>query len=360
MFAQTSVLNGAVYALEKEKKDALFSQMLGDLTRKHYAGCAGYRKILDLMGFDVACLTRPENFPFLPVRLFKEYDLLSVPREEIVKTITSSGTSNQQVSRIHLDRETSANQTKALAKIASSFLGAQRLPMLIIDSQAVIKDRTQFSARGAGILGFSMLGRDQSYALDENLELDLEGVAAFLDRHHGEPVMLFGFTYMIWAHFLRVLRKRGVKLDISEGIIIHGGGWKKLVEQSVDNAKFRRTAKELCGIRRVHNYYGMAEQTGSIFMECEEGYFHAPIYSDVIIRNPRDFGPMGPGGQGLIQLLSLLPGSYPGHSILSEDIGELIGQDDCPCGRKGKYFIIHGRLQDAEIRGCSDTHAASR
>ena len=58
---------------------------------------------------------------------------------------------------------------------------------------------------------------------------------------------------------------------------------------------------------------------------------------------------------GLVQLISLLPTSYPGHNIISEDIGEIIGIDDCKCGRLGKYFIIHGRAEKAEIRGCSDT-----
>ena len=58
--------------------------------------------------------------------------------------------------------------------------------------------------------------------------------------------------------------------------------------------------------------------------------------------------------KGLIQLFSLLPTSYPGHNILTEDIGEIIGEDNCKCGLKGKYFLVHGRAKEAEIRGCSD------
>jgi len=58
--------------------------------------------------------------------------------------------------------------------------------------------------------------------------------------------------------------------------------------------------------------------------------------------------------KGLIQLISLLPTSYPGHNILTEDIGEVIGEDDCKCGLKGKYFLVHGRAKEAELRGCSD------
>ena len=58
--------------------------------------------------------------------------------------------------------------------------------------------------------------------------------------------------------------------------------------------------------------------------------------------------------KGLIQLVSLLPRSYPGHSILTEDLGTVFGEDDCKCGKPGKYFKIWGRLPKSEIRGCSD------
>lgn len=68
--------------------------------------------------------------------------------------MTSSGTTGQQVSRIFLDRETSSAQQKCLTKIVSHFLGTKRVPMLILDSSAVVKNRNMFSARGAGILGF--------------------------------------------------------------------------------------------------------------------------------------------------------------------------------------------------------------
>jgi len=69
-----------------------------------------------------------------------------------------------------------------------------------------------------------------------------------------------------------------------------------------------------------------------------------------------DFSVCEKGEKGLIQLISLLPDSYPGHSILSEDLGELTGEDDCPCKRMGKTFVIHGRIAKAEVRGCSDTY----
>ena len=62
----------------------------------------------------------------------------------------------------------------------------------------------------------------------------------------------------------------------------------------------------------------------------------------------------------MIQTVSMLPTSYPGHSLLTEDLGviERIDQAGLPgCGRLGKAFRILGRVPRAELRGCSDTHA---
>jgi hypothetical protein len=59
----------------------------------------------------------------------------------------------------------------------------------------------------------------------------------------------------------------------------------------------------------------------------------------------------------VIQVLSALPLSYPGHSILTEDMGILEGVDHSEGGRRGKYFSVIGRVPKAELRGCSDTHA---
>jgi hypothetical protein len=199
-----------------------------------------------------------------------------------------------------------------------------------------------------------MFGRDIAYALDENMGLDMPAIEGFCERHRHESVMLFGFTFMIWTFFIEALKDLGARLELS-GSMIHGGGWKKLAGQGVSNEQFKEAVYDLTGIGRVHNYYGMAEQTGSIFMECEHGRLHASVFSDISILDADSFSPMA-SGRGLIECASLLPTSYPGHRLLTEDEGELAGVDDCPCGRLGKTFKIYGRVKGAELRGCSDTY----
>jgi phenylacetate-coenzyme A ligase PaaK-like adenylate-forming protein len=344
------------FSLAFKEKGELYSNAMYELTKYHSDNCPQYKKILDIMGYDPTVKHNIESIPPIPVRLFKDYDLLSVEKSQVIKTMTSSGTSGQAVSRIFLDRENATNQTKVLTKIVSSFIGPKRLPMLIIDTRSVIKDRQLFSARGAGILGFSMLGYDVTYALDEDMQLNFSLVEEFCEKHKDEDILIFGFTFMIWEYFFKILAKLDKKLALENGIMIHGGGWKTLSEEAVDNETYKRSLKDVCGIEKVFNYYGMVEQTGSIFMECVAGYLHSSIFSDVTMVRHTDFSECSHGETGLVKLFSLLPHSYPGHIILTEDTGMIAGEDDCSCGRLGKYFKIFGRIEKAEIRGCSDTY----
>ena len=349
------------YALLQAEKQDMLTQRLLELTEHHRTHCAAYARVLCSMGYDAHSVQACTDLPFLPVRLFKEVELRSVPKEDVVKTMTSSGTTGQAVSRIYLDRVTSANQQKAMVKIVSDFTGSVRMPMIIIDSPSVVKNRDIFSARGAGILGFSIFGTKRIYALDDDMNLDVEGVTAFLEQYHGQRILLFGFTFMVWQHFYKELlrlREKGITFDLSNGVLIHGGGWKKMTSEAVSREEFYLRLQDVCGIAHIHDYYGMVEQTGCVYMECECGHLHASGFSDVIIRRPLDFRVCKVGEEGIIQVVSSLPESYPGHSLLTEDQGILLGEDDCPCGRKGKYFKVLGRLKNAEIRGCSDTYAA--
>jgi hypothetical protein len=260
------------------------------------------------------------------------------------------------VSRIVLDRETARLQTIALSRIMTSVLGPERLPMILIESEAVLKDRLQFNARAAGVLGMMNFGRRHFYALDEAMNLDESGLGSFLAQFSGRPFLIFGFTYMVWQYFFLRIASSG--LDLSQGILVHSGGWKKLEEMAVSNSDFRRRFAEATGLDRIYNFYGMAEQTGSVFLEGEDGCLYPPNFGDVIIRDPLTFREQPVGEPGVIQVLSLLPRSYPGHSILTEDLGIIRGIDDSTCGRSGKRFSVLGRVPQAELRGCSDVHAS--
>jgi hypothetical protein len=345
------------FGLTADEKRRSLTHALNALTALHRERCAPYARALQVMYPSDTPATRPEQVPFLPVTLFKTHTLQSVPESEVFKVLTSSGTTGQVPSRIYLDRETAARQTRALAHIMTSVLGPQRLPMVLVDTKSVFQNRHSFSARGAGLLGMANFGRDHFYALDDEMRLDEAGLARFLDKYSGKPLLVFGFTYMVWLYFREAAARMGA--DLSQATLIHSGGWKKLTEQAVDNVRFKAALREATGLTRVYNFYGMVEQVGSVFVECDAGVLHAPSFADVIARDVRTLEPAPLGVEGVLQVVSALPTSYPGHSLLTEDLGTVLGEDDCRCGRKGRYFAVRGRVARSEIRGCSDTHAPS-
>ncbi|HEY1206005.1 MAG: acyl-protein synthetase [Bryobacteraceae bacterium] len=344
------------YSLSQSRKEEALVARLNELTQRHCAACPEYARLVAVFHQGRASAASLDETPYLPVGLFKTHELRSVPKEQVFKTLTSSGTTGQQVSRIFLDRETAALQSLALSRIMMHVLGAERLPMLIIDTDSLIQDRRSFSARAAGVLGMMPFGRNHLYVLDRDMNLKWEELQGFLQRCGGQPFLMFGFTFMVWAYFYERIRTLG--LDLSQGVLIHSGGWKKLQESAVDNGEFKARFKRDTGLARIYNFYGLVEQVGSVFLEGEDGLLYPPNFADIVIRDPETWRPAPPGTPGLIEVLSLLPLSYPGHAILTEDLGVIEHIDRSACGRLGKAFRVLGRLPKSELRGCGDTHAS--
>jgi hypothetical protein len=354
----TGLMDAPQYSIPHQLKSRLLAEHLNSLTAHHRARCAGYDRLVRILHHDAPAATTLAGVPFVPVGVFKTHELRSIPSSEVFRVLTSSGTTGQRVSRIFLDRPTASLQSAALGKIVSHVVGPDRLPMMLIESPSIIRDRASYSARGAGVLGMGIFGRSHFYTLDDHMDLNLTGVQEFLLRAAGKPFLMFGFTFMVWARFYQRIKSLG--LDLSNGILIHSGGWKKLTEQSVTNDEFKRAFLRETGLRRIYNFYGMVEQVGSVFMEGEDGYLYAPNFAEVVIRDPVTLAEQPAGVEGLIEVLSLLPRSYPGHAILTEDVGVVEHVDRDTCGRLGKAFRVLGRLPKAELRGCSDTHASER
>ena len=348
------IINLKSYSLTQSKKSTIFLKSINKLTLHHYKNCKDYKKIIDNLKFKINSKKKLEDFPMIPVRMFKNFNLKSVSKNKIVKTLVSSGTSGQNPSRIYLDKENAINQAKALKNIMESVLGKKRLPMLIIDQNPNLTDRFIFNAKSAAIYGFSLFGKNYCYLLNKNGDIDYRSLNNFLKKFSKEKFFIFGFTSSIYENLICKLSSKLIYKNFQNGILLHGGGWKKLENLKINNQQFKQKLFNKTKIKNIYNYYGMVEQTGSIFIECKKcGYFITSNFSDIIIRD-RNFEVAKKGTKGLIQLLSLLPTSYPGHNILTEDIGEIVEEKYCKCGIKGKCFVVHGRAKEAEIRGCSD------
>lgn len=348
------LMDSPQFSISQGEKESLLLSELRRLDEHHRRSCEPYARIASARGWSVEGVQRLQDLPYIPVGLFKTHRLVSVPEEQVTTQLVSSGTTGQAASRILLDKETATLQSKALTRIMAEILGEKRLPMVIVESEEILEKRTAFSARAAGVLGMMRLGYDHHFALDGDMALDEEGLRGFLERHHSETIFIFGFTFMTWKYLCERLRNAGV--DLSNAVLVHSGGWKKLEREAVTNDEFKRRFREETGLERIYNFYGMVEQIGSIFVEGEDGFLYPPNFADVVVRNPETWHEAALGEEGVIQVISALPRSYPGHSLLTEDLGIVHGVDDSSCGRYGKRLTVLGRVPRAELRGCSDTH----
>ena len=108
----------------------------------------------------------------LPVRLFKKFKLKSISDDKIVKELVSSGTSGNELSKIYLDKKNASDQIKTLDKLMSTILNNKRMPMLIIDQNPRLLNRSVFNAKAAAIYGFSIFGKDHCYLLNNKNNID--------------------------------------------------------------------------------------------------------------------------------------------------------------------------------------------
>ena len=336
------------------KDSKAFLSKINKLSRHHYDNSLEYKKIINNVFSKKFLASKIEEVPFLPVNIFKHLELKSISKKDIFKVMRSSGTSSSSPSKIFLDKKNAQLQSLTLTKIVSKILGPKRLPMIIIDEKENIKNPYNFNAKTAAYLGFSIFGNNLIF-INENNKINYEKLNIFLKKFSHSPFLIFGFTFKVFENLIEKLKIDNLSIkNFNNGILIHGGGWKKMENKKISNEKFKKILKTKFNLNMVYNYYGLIEQTGSIFMESKEcGCFTTTDYSEILIRD-KNFNLCPNGKKGFVQILSLIPSSYPGHSILTEDIGEITDFKNCNCGKSQKHFKIYGRVKESEVRGCSD------
>ncbi|MBZ9687606.1 acyl-protein synthetase [Clostridium estertheticum] len=355
------IVLGEQFNIEKEKKEKLLLNIILSQLERNKSNL-NIKAMYDRLGIDISSIKTLEQVPYIPVNMFKYFDLRICEQEQVVRVLNSSATTTGIPSKIYLDKRTSIRQTQGLISTLTSFLGGKRRPMLIIDSIDSNKRGDNITARGAAIRGLSTFGSKIFYVMDsENgeLKLNIDRLVEFERAYNGEEILVYGFTYIMWSKFLNVLKQEGIKLDMPKLKLLHSGGWKKLISEKVEKNVFSETAAQVfnTNIANVIDFYGMVEQVGVVFIDCVYGHKHVPNFAEIIIRDLQTLEEVKLGETGLIEVMSILGTSYPSQAILTEDIGEFIGVDNCPCGRQGKYFRYKSRVDKAEIRGCGDTFA---
>jgi phenylacetate-coenzyme A ligase PaaK-like adenylate-forming protein len=344
-----------------EKDTKLFLGALKEELKFHYKNCIEYKKFCDKKEFDPFKEYDLESIPYLPVSIFKKFELLSVSKDEIIRTIHSSSTTGNLPSIISLDKITVNRQIIALNSIIKDFLTEKKKSFVVLDDENTVKtNQLNLSSRGSAIRGMLLFAKGFDFVLDKNLELVKEKLQKAKNNCDLDNSCIFGFTWLIYQVIQNNKNNKEITKilsDIKQPKVLHIGGWKKLNNVNINKKQFDAQVSDFFNTseENIIDVYGMTEQLGIVYPDCSAGNKHVPIFAEILIRDINDQRILPNGKSGFIQILSPVPHSYPGISILTDDIGEIRGVDDCLCGRKGKYFIFKKRSEVAEPKGCGDT-----
>ena len=348
---------------QSAEADSLYMQALQEELQFHYDHNEAYRQFCERKGFDPhKPLTDIAQIPPVAVSVFKElgFSLASVPKEDIRLRLQSSATSGTP-STIVVDKETSRRQAKAMVKVMQEVIGRERKPFLVMDIDPRSEFKALLGARFAAITGYLNFASKAAYFLKANENrvsyFDVEAMQEYLaSLPADQPVVVFGFTYILYSQVLKALQASDVKLHLPKGSkIIHIGGWKKLESEKVEKSLFNKQLSDVFGIEPtdVVDIYGFTEQMGLNYPDCPCGCKHTSNYVRVLARDAQTREILPPGREGMLEFITPVPHSYPGNAVLTDDLGYII-DEPCPCGRGGTRFVVTGRLKKAEIRGCGD------
>ncbi len=337
---------------EWRRDEKRFERLALGLFRFQAHACGPYRALLERRGVDPAAISSWREIPAVPTAAFKEIEIRSFPKADVVHVFHTSGTSTARRGSLFLDTlrvyEASLRPSFRRALLPDLAPG-QRIPIRVLaPSPAESPDSSLSHMFGVAVDTWG----DASSGFDLRAgTLDTRGLGRALEECTG-PVLVCG-TAFAFVHWIDALKHAGAKLHLPSGSRMMETGGFKGRSRSVPREALYAALEEHLGVppERVVNQYGMTE-LGSQFYDSvleDSGPRRKiePPWARVRIVRPDTASEAPPGEVGVIEVVDLANTG----SVLALQTGDLGRRVAGVNGRDG--FEVLGRAQGAELRGCS-------
>lgn len=305
--------------------DAAFEAAALAVFRRQAAECPPYREYLTLIGVRPERIDALRKIPFLPIELFKTHEVYcgGTPPEAVFK---SSATTGMTPSR---------HPMRSLALYEQAFQGAFRTfygDPARWSLYALLPNYLRRKGSSLVYMADRLIARCGSggFYLDDYDAL-LRDMAA-----DPKPKILLGVSYALWD----LAERHAPKLE--DTVVMETGGMKGYREE-LPKAEFHKILCEAFGVREIHSEYGMAELTSQAY-SSGGNVFRCPAWMRVLTRDvndPFDLLPAGTrGGLNVVDLANCWSCAF----IQTQDVGRVAADGS---------FVVEGRIDHAEIRGCN-------
>lgn len=307
-----------------------------EVFRYQYDNCPTYRRYAQLLGMSPEGLTDISDIPFLPIRFFKQYDIISSaePHPEPQKIFYSSSTTGQTPSR-HCVLDISLYERSFLGGFRQFYGEPGDYVILALLPSYLEREGSSLVYMADRLIKES--GRPESgyYLYDhERLYSTLTELG-----QRGQRTLLLGVAFGL-LDFVEKYRIDGP--NDSWLTVMETGGMKGRREE-LSREELHRRLSDGFGLRAIHSEYGMCELLSQAYSKGD-GVFRTPDSMRVVIRDINDpFRAAAPGERGIINVIDLANRNSCSF-IETEDVGRA-----WPDGS----FTVEGRLKGAERRGCN-------
>lgn len=269
-----------------------------------------------------------EEIPFLPIRFFKEFEVVS-GKHAVEKIFTSSGTSGIQTSK-HFVTDLSF-YIESLKHSFQHFYGEisdytifALLPSYLEREGSSLIDMVEFWIEKSGKGGFYLYNHEELF---QNL---------MEHEKSGKKAILIGVSFAL----LDFVEK--FQLELKNTTVMETGGMKGRKEE-ITREELHKILKKGFGLDEIHSEYGMTELLSQAYSKGNSK-FKTPNWMKILIRDTEDplsFLSQGKtGGINVIDLANLNSCSF----IATDDLGKTHADHS---------FEILGRFDHSDVRGCN-------
>ena len=311
----------------ESQSEAEFRSLALEIAQFQLAHCSIYRDFARLM--KVEQVNRFEDIPFLPIRFFKEFEVVSTPVPAYPLVFMSSGTGEQGRSKHIVTDPSLYPQSYSLG--FEQYFGSPKEWVIL----ALLPNYLEQGNSGLVNMVEGLIAQSEhplsGFVLNEMEQIHARYVDALAS---GRKCMLFGVSYALLD-----LAEQGS--DFSQAVVVETGGMKGR-RKELTKPELHEALRQGLNTSEIHSEYGMTEL-------LSQGYcgpdliFRTPSWMRVVLRDVSDPMALVPeeqrGAINIIDLANLNSCSF----IATDDLGKLV-----PGG-----FLLEGRVNHADIRGCN-------
>ncbi|XJZ28837.1 CoF synthetase [Bacillota bacterium Lsc_1132] len=347
-----NIVNDILQFIEKND-ETNFDTLALKLFRFQFQYNQAYKKLCQAKRKTPLTVKNWQHIPLIPIQGFKELTLTCEPPEEAEAVFMTSGTTNPNAKGKNYHPTLAVWDASMKHPFKKYVLpDVEKMTIFVLSPAVDLNQNSSLSRYLSNAVAY--FGTETSRSFFTADGLDMEAVAARLRECEelGEPVMLMGATFA-YVHLLDYFKEKNLRFQLAEGSRIFDTGGFKGQAREVEMEQLYNLFAEFFHVERhmCINMYGMTELSSQIYdqtirstYESEQTIFDktGPAWVKTVILDTNTLEPVPDGKVGVIAHYDLANWNSC-LAILTEDIGY----------RTEHGFVLLGRVQGSEARGCS-------